>query len=315
MRLAVLLLAGAFLAGCGGEPAPVAPAPSPAGGWPVELEAQALGLASTTHGLIVVTSGTSRQPPQVHRFDADGRQAARQAAVGNPNGLAVDPTGAAWVPATRHPDMTSGTGVPVLDPVSLRPRREIDAGGEPLTVAFPGDAAWIGLRNRIQVVDRATGRGVRTVPIPGTAYQLVPAGSVVDVVLDGGLLALEARTGRVLARRAVDSAGSLSAVLAGRTLWVGWLDEGRTRLAGFDPRTLAPARTGPMFGAEGVTFAAAGDHLWVADHSAGTLSCLDPATGAVRTTAKVPNSSALAVDDRWAYLADAGLVRRVPAAC
>ncbi|HEX6756397.1 MAG TPA: hypothetical protein VF109_10690 [Mycobacteriales bacterium] len=315
MRLAgvALLLAAAFVAGCTSTGPP--PAATPRDGWPVGVDSEAIGLAATPAGLIVVTAASTRHPPQVHRYDADGRQAARQAAVGNPNGLAVDPSGAAWVPATRHPDMTSGTGVPVLDPVSLRPRREIDAGGEPLTVAFPGDAAWIGLRNRIRVVDRATGRGVRTLPIPGTAYQLVPAGAVVDAVLDGALLALDARTGRVLARRAVDSAGSLNAALAGGTLWVGWLDEGRTRLAGFDPRTLAPARTGPMFGAEGVTLAAAGPRLWIADHDAGTLSCLDPSTGAVRTTVKVPNSSALAVDDRWAYLADDGLVRRVPAAC
>jgi outer membrane protein assembly factor BamB len=211
--------------------------------------------------------------------------------------------------------MASGTGVPVLDPVSLRPRREIDAGGEPLAVAFPAGAAWIGLRNRIQVVDRPTGRNVRSLPIPGTAYQLVAAGAVVDVVLDGALIALDTRTGRPLARRPLDSAGSLTAVLAAGALWVARLDGGRTRLGRFDPRTLAPSGTGPVFGANGVALAAVGAHLWVADHSAGTLSCLDPATGAVRTTTRVPNTSALAADTSWAYLADRGLVRRVPAAC
>lgn len=313
--LGALVLAGLLAAGCTSEPPAPAPAATPSTGWPVELEAEALGLAPTPQGLIVVTSGTSRHPPQVHRFDADGRQAARQAAVGNPNGLAVAPDGTAWVPATRHPDMRSGTGVPVLDPVSLQPRREIDAGGEPLSVAFLDRTAWIGLHDKVQVVDTATGRAVRIVPIAGTAYQIVPAGGVVDVVLDDVLVSLDARTGRQLTRRAVDSAGSLTAVLAGGALWVAWLDEGRTRLGRFDPRTLAPAGVGPVYGGRGVALAAAGDRLWVADHTAGTLSCLDPATGAVRSTVKVANTSSVAADGEWAYVADAGVVRRVPATC
>lgn len=305
-----------LVAGCAGTGTPSpAPSTSPAGGWPVGVDSEAIGLAATPGGLIVVSAASTRHQPQVQRFDAGGRQVARQSAVGNPNALAVDPDGAAWVPATRHPDMTTGTGVPVLDPVTLRPRREIDAGGDPLSVAFLGDTAWIGLRGRVQVVDRRTGRAVREVPIAGTAYGLVPAGGVVDVVLDGALLAVDARTGRQLARRPVDSSGSLTAVLAGGGLWVAAPGDGRTRLTRFDPRTLAPAGAGPVFGDRGVALAPAGAVLWVADHGAGTLSCVEAANGTARTSYRVPNSAALATDGRWAYLADKGAVRRVAISC
>jgi sugar lactone lactonase YvrE len=309
---AVLLLV--LVAGCsGGSPAP-APSPAAPTGWPVELEAEALGMAATDQGLIVVTSGTSRHPPQVHRFTADGKQAARQAAVGNPNGLAVDPSGAAWVPAVRHPDMVSGTGVPVLDPVSLQPRREINSGGEPLSVAFVGDEAWIGMRGRIAGVDRRTGRALRTIPIQGTAYELVAAGSAVAVLGDRSLLSLDARTGRRLAFRDLDDAGSLGGVLAGGALWVSYLDDGQAKLRRFDPRTLAPLGDGPVFGNRDVALSG-GDVLWVADHEKGTLTCLDPATGRVRATVRAANSSALATDGTWAYLADGGRVNRVAARC
>lgn len=353
--LAAVVLLAALVAGCSNAPAPAPASSGAATGWPVELEAEALGMAASPQGLIVVTSGTSRHPPQVHRFTADGRQAARQAAVGNPNGLAVDPSGAAWVPAVRHPDMVSGTGVPVLDPVTLQPRREIDAGGEPLSVAFPGHEpkgsrakpgsgplaggsgnepkgsraepgsgplsgesageAWIGMRGRIAVADRRTGRITRTLPIPGAAYDLVVAGSTVAVLQDRGLLALDARTGRRLASRPLDDAGSLGAVVAGGSLWVSYLQDGQARLRRFDPRTLAPLADGPVFGKRDVALAGDDDVLWVADHEAGTLSCLDPATGAVRGSVEVANTSALATDGTWAYLADGGKVNRVAARC
>ena len=316
MRAAAAVLLLALLAGCGGETPAPAPSPPAGTGWPIGVDSEAIGLAAAPDGLIVVSAASSRHPPQVQRFDATGRPVARPAAVGNPNTLALDPEGAAWMPAVRHPDMVSGTGVPVLDPVSLRPRREIDAGGEPLSVAFVGTDAWIGMRGRIAVIDRRTGQVRRTLPIAGTAYDLVAAGATVAVLLDRALLALDARTGRRVASRDLDDAGgSLGGALAAGALWVSYLDDdGQARLRRLDPRTLAPLGEGPVFGNRDVALAG-GDVLWVADHEKGTLTCLDPANGRVRSTVRVPNTSALAVDGQWAYLADSGKVNRVAARC
>jgi DNA-binding beta-propeller fold protein YncE len=291
--------------------------PSAAAGWPVELDSSAIALAATPSGLIAVTPGSSRFPPQVHRFDPTGARVARQAAVGMPNGLAIAADGAAWVPAVRHPDMQTGTGVPVFDPTSLRPRGEIDIGTDPFSVAFPPGQAWIGARGRIYVVDPVTRAPRRSLPLPGTAYQLVaaPAAGTVVVVLSDGLVALDARTGRLLARRAVASDGTIAAAVAGDALWVAWPAGGATVLRRFDPRTLRRGPAGPGFGAAGVAVAAGGRVLWVADRASGTVRCVDPASGAVRATRPLRNTGAVAADERWVYAADGVLVRRVQAGC
>jgi hypothetical protein len=320
--LGTAIVAFAILVACTSSPAGPAPtgskpAASLAAAWPVELDATAIGLAAVDDGVIAVTPAGTRFPPQIYRFDASGRQVAQQTQVGNPNALAIAPDGTAWVAAVRHPDMASGTGVAVLDPVTLRVRRELNLSAQPFSVAFAGAEAWIGTSRGIEVVDVPTGFSRRTVRTSGPAYGLVaaPARRVVVAVGSSMLESLGVPTGRRLARRTLAATGTIAATLAGGRLWAAWPVDDGSVLGAFDPVTLrqliAPFRLGAATAAvTGTEFA-----LWAADRAGRRLLCLDPTSGTVRATRTVPNDAALAADERYVYVADHMKVARLPADC
>jgi outer membrane protein assembly factor BamB len=315
---AIALAAGLGLAACtGGSAAPAAaPAPSPARHWPVEIDSAAIGLEISRQGLIVVTPGFTKFPPQVYRFGLDGVRQARQGVAGNPNGLGLAPDGGVWIPAITHPDMASGTGIQLLDPDSLRVRREVRLPAPPLAVAFVGGQAWVGTAAGIKVLDARTLRTVRSLPQAGAVYGLRadPAGRVVLAVQAAAVESLDARTGRRLARRPIEASGTITAVPAGGGVWIGWPDNGSYRLRRFDLPTLRPGPAGPTLGVRGAALAGTPTAVWVADH-AGRLLCLDPTSGAVRSDRKVPNDAAVAADDRYVFVGGSHLVDRVDATC
>ncbi|MEN3360234.1 MAG: PQQ-like domain [Mycobacteriales bacterium] len=305
------------LAACtGGAAAPAAPATTAATRWPVEIDSAAVGMAISSQGLIVVTPGFSKFPPQVYRFGLDGTVRARQGVAGNPNGLGLGPGEGVWIPAITHPDMASGTGLQVLDPGSLGVRREVRLPATPMAVAFVGSQAWVSTVAAIEVLDARTLRTVRTVPLQGTVYSLVadPAGRVVVAVQAAAVVALDARTGHLLARLPIAASGSITAVSAGGGLWLGWPDNGDFRLRRYDLPTLRPGPAGPTLGVRGAALAGTPAALWVADHS-GRLLCLDPASGAVRSTRSVPSDAAIAANDRYVFVGGLHLVSRADADC
>jgi outer membrane protein assembly factor BamB len=212
--------------------------------------------------------------------------------------------------------MASGTGIQVLDPASLRPRRQVALPTPPLSVGFVGDQAWVGLSSGIAVLDARRLTPVHTVPLGTSVYGVIPdpADGVVVAVEGSAVESLDARTGRRVARRPVDAVGSLYATLAGGGLWLGWPVDGGTRLRRFDLPALRSGPTGPQLGVRGAALAGTPTAVWVADHS-GRLLCLDPRTGAVRSNRPVPNEAAVAATDRYVFIGDSHRVQRVDASC
>lgn len=317
--LAALVAAATCLAAAGcsaAHPAPSGGASPAAAGWPVGIDSTAVDISVTSQGVIAVTPGFTKFPPQVYRFGIEGGEQARQGVDGSPNDLGVGPDGAVWIAATSHPDMASGTGIQVLDPATLRPRREVALPAPPLSVGFVGDEAWVGMSSGIEVLDARRLTPKRTLPLRTGVYGVVadPADGVVVAVEGSAVESLDARTGRRLAQRPFDAVGSLYAVLAGGGLWVGWPVDGGTRLRRFDLPALRSGPSGPDLGVRGAALAGTANAVWVADHG-GRLLCLDPATGTVRSNRPLPSVAAVAATDRYVFVGDSQRVERADASC
>ncbi len=178
--LRALLVAALLVAGCSGsgddEPGPAPAAPQR---WTVELGTAPTLLAVVDDAVLAASYGNGVGGSQVYRVDrATGRLVAQRTVAGQPNGLAVGPDGALWLATLRLPDQVSGTGLQVLDPVSLATRRTLPVEGVPLSVAFVGEALWIGDERGVHQVDPADGAVLRTVPTahPATRLRRWPAG-------------------------------------------------------------------------------------------------------------------------------------------
>jgi sugar lactone lactonase YvrE len=266
--------------------------------------------------VVVTTPGYTKFPPQIYRFGPDGARQAMQSVAGNPNGLVSGPDGSLWIPAVTHPDMRTGTGMQVLDPVSLHLRREVQLPATPFAVAFRGTEAWVGTATGIEVLTERAAAPVRSVRLGAPVYALVaePSGRYVLAVLEDGLTVVDAGTGRAVATRRLGNNGSIAATVAGGAVWIAYPAPGAGKLERLDLPSLRPARTGPALTELGVSLAGTPDRLWVADHG-GHLLCVDPATGATRTDREVHNQAALAADRSYVYLGDVQKVTRVPATC
>jgi outer membrane protein assembly factor BamB len=308
----------AAVAGCTGG-APAAPAGrADGGGWPVEVSSTAVGLAARDGYLYAVTTPGERFPSLVYRFDAAGRQVARQTVGGMPSGLAVAPDGTPWLSSVNHPDVPGRPAVELLDPARVTVRHQIDPGGAPGGIGYLRNEAWVATSRGLLVLDATTGARRRAAAVSARAFGVLarPDWAAVVAVEDGALESVHAGTGRPIARRPIEAGGGLTAVAAGTGAWVGWPGtDGSTSLRRFAVPGLRPGPFGPRLGDRGVALAATDAALWVADRESGRLLCLDPATGAVRSSRDVPNEGALAADDTYVYVADGGRIARVGADC
>jgi outer membrane protein assembly factor BamB len=317
-RLAAAAAAALALTACSaGTPAPpTSTQPRIAPSWPVGIDSSAVGLALASGGVVVTTPGYTKFPPQIYRFGPDGGRQAMQSVAGNPNGLVVGPDGSLWVPAVTHPDMQTGTGMQVLDPVSLHLRREVRLPATPFAVAFRGGEAWVGTATGLEVLTERRATPVRSIRLGAPVYAVVvePTGRYVLAVLEDGLTVVDGRTGTALARRKLGNNGSIAATVAGGAVWIGYPAAGAGKLERLALPSLAPARTGPALTELGVSLAGTAARLWVADHG-GHLLCVDPATGAVHSDREVHNQAAVAADQSAVYVGDVQKVTRVAATC
>lgn len=313
MRLRLLLAAAVLLAGCAAEEDP-APPPTT---WTVEVGTAPTLLALTEDQVFAASYGTGVGGSQVYRVDrATGRLAAQRTLAGQPNGLALAPDGEVWLATVQLPDQPSGTGLQVLDPQTLQTRRAVLPQGIPLSVAFVGEALWVGDERGVRELDPATGGVRREVPTGVPAYRLLTLGDRLLVVGPSGVQLVDPGAGTVGRPQPLDAGGSVSATGDGDRLWVVHPDtRDRSVLARLDATSLAPLTTAPSPGRAGAAAHLAGDRLWVSDPAGGRLLCLDVETGAVRAEREATLTGPLVADETSVVTAQSGGLRGVPADC
>lgn len=312
MRLHTLVVAAVLLAGCAAEEDP-----SPPTTWTVEVGTAPTLLALTGAQVVAASYGTGVGGSQVYRVDrATGRLAAQRTLAGQPNGLALAPDGEIWLATVQLPDQPSGTGLQVLDPQTLQTRRAVLPPGIPLSVAFVGEALWVGDERGVRELDRVTGAVRREVATNVPAYRLLTLGDRLLVVGPTGVQLVDPSAGTAGHRRPLDAGGSVSATGDDDHLWVVHPDtRDRTVLARLDATSLRPLATAPSPGRAGAAAHLAGDRLWVSDPAGGRLLCLDARTGAVRAEHDATLTGPLVADETSVVTAQSGGLRGVPADC
>lgn len=312
MRLHLVLISAVLLAGCAAEEDPPPPTT-----WTVEVGTAPTLLALTADQVVAASYGTGVGGSQVYRVErATGRLAAQRTLAGQPNGLALAPDGEVWLATVQLPDQPSGTGLQVLDPQTLQTRRAVLVQGIPLSVAFVGEALWIGDERGVRELDPASGAVRREVTTDVPAYRLLTLGDRLLVVGPTGVQLVDPSAGTAGRPQRLDAGGSVSATGDGDHLWVVHPDSrDRSVLARLDPTSLRPLATAPSPGRAGAAAHLAGGRLWVSDPAGGRLLCLDAGTGAVRAEHEASLTGPLVADETSVVTAQSGGLRGVPADC
>lgn len=322
--LALLVL---LAAGCTAEPAtdpvagpasaPVTAPTSPPSSWQVELGTAPTLMVLTVDDVYAASFGNGVGGSQVYRVDrSTGTRVAQRTLAGEPNAMAIGPTGELWLATVRLPDQVAGTGVQVLDPETLVTRRTLDAEGTPLSLAFVGDQLWTGDHTALRRLDPRTGAALQEIAVPQRANRLVPARGALLVVGPSAVHAVDVTTGRTTATRALPDFGSVTLTLDGDRMWVVHPDDSaRAVLQRYDPVTLEPGPPAASPGGASSRAELVGDVLWVTDPSGGRLLCADPETGAVRAERSVRGTGGVVADGTSVVLAQANGMAAVPADC
>lgn len=318
VRCLLLLVLPAVLpvAGC----APAAdedPGPQRPASWTAELGTAPTLLALTPEAALAASYGNGVGGSQVYRVDrATGRKVAQRTLAGQPHGLALSPTGELWLATLQLPDQPSGTGLQVLDPVSLQTRRALQVEGVPLSVAFVGDQLWVGAAGGVRQVDPHDGAVLREVRTQVPANRLVVLGSGLLVVGPDGLQRVDTAAAVAGPPRPLPASGSVLATGGDDRLWVVHPDaQDAAVLRRLDPRTLVDVTTAASPGRAGAVAFAHRDRLWVTDPGGGRLLCLDGGTGAVRREQDLVVTGPVVADGETVVAAQSGGLAAVPADC
>ena len=305
-----------LLTACSTSDAGPTPAPSPQT-WRVELSTAPTLLALTDSDVYAASYGNGVGGSQVYRVDrGTGRLAAQRTVAGQPHGLALGPRGELWLATLQLPDQPSGTGLQVLDPVTLQTRRTVLVDGVPLSLAFVDDALWVGDATGISEVEPATGATLRRLDLPHAVNRLAETSGGVVAVGPQTLTAFDPVTGAAGATAQVPAFGSTTVAPAGDVLWVLHPDaDARTVLQPYDGRTLQPRPAVASPGAAGAGAYAHGDRLGVSDPAGGRLLCLDAAGGGVRSERQLPLTGPLVADEKSLVAAQAGGLTATPTDC
>lgn len=251
--------------------------------WQVELSTAPTLLALTADDVYAASYGNGVGGSQVYRVDrGTGRLAAQRTVAGQPHGLTVGPTGELWLATLQLPDQPSGTGLQVLDPVSLQTRRTLLVEGIPLSLAFHDSALWVGDAGGVSQLDPDTGESLGRIPLPHAVNRLATTPAGLLAVGPETLASVDPATGRTTATQPVPAFGTTQLAPAGDVLWVVHADaKARAVLQPYDARTLQPRPAVASPGQAGAAAYAHGERLWVSDPAGGRLLCADAATGDV----------------------------------
>ena len=309
LLLALALLLPACTATADDPPAPQS--------WRVELSTAPTLLALTDGDVYAASYGNGVGGSQVYRVDRDtGRLAAQRTVAGQPHGLTLGPTGELWLATLQLPDQPSGTGLQVLDRVTLQTRRTLLVDEVPLSLLFDGDQLWVGDATGVARIDPATGEAAGRIALPHAVNRLarLPAGLL--AVGPETLTTLDPATGEITATQPVPAFGTTQVASAGDVLWVVHPDaRARTVLQPYDPRTLQPRAAVASPGQAGAAAYAHGDRLWITDPAGSRLLCGDAATGDLLGQQELPLTGPVIADEITVVAAQtAGLAGR-PADC
>ena len=314
MLLRLLLASSLLLAGCTADGPEAAPPPD---AWRVELSTAPTLLVMSDESVWGASYGNGVGGSQVYRVDrATGRLAEQRTVAGQPHGLALGPRGELWLATLQLPDQPSGTGLQVLDPISLQTRRTVLVEGVPLSLAFVDGALWVGDATGVSQVDQTTGRAQRRVRLPHAVNRLAPTPAGLVAVGPEDLTSFDPVTGQVRATRAVPAFGSTTVAPAGDLLWVLHPDaRANTVLQPYDSRTLGPRPAAASPGRAGAAAFADGERLWISDPAGGRLLCADAGTGEVRGQWEVSLTGPLVADETSVVAAQTGGMTARRATC
>jgi virginiamycin B lyase len=262
-RFIGMVLLAAAVSACGGDGSDAASRSPASSGGPIPTRTAAASVAAT--GL--VTPAVGRPSTVQDRIRVGGQ----------PCGV-VGAAGSVWVTdANAHRLLR-------LDPQSGKVTATFDLDPKPCELVESHGALWI--VTQLGVLDRfdLRSRRVRPIKVGFTSYEpLVAFGSVwVSNRADRTLSRVNPATGVVVATVPVPGLQPGGLAATADSLWVGNDTAGSRDLARLDPRTsrLTIVRAGRR---PGFVAVAAGS-VWVANQDDGTVTRLDPETGAARGT-------------------------------
>lgn len=266
------------------------------------------GLAMDRDAVYVLDGPNSTAGPSIQTVErSSGVVVRRQRLPGEPTALAVGST-VVWVAAQA--DMAGrGLALLQLDRRTLAVGRTLHFDDAPQALAVAGSTLWAGAPmagsgvdgTALYQLDGRTGRVLHRITLERPFFKLAvnPAAHALWVVtadeLHSTLVALDDRTGAVIARRTMDGVRSLAP--AGDSLWVvDSADPATQQLRRLDPRTLAdrtPADLRSRYEGDLAVWPGA-KVLWVSDLSRGELSCVDPVSGRVLGTRRLQTGTLVA---------------------
>lgn len=244
-------------------------------------------MAMDTSAVYALGSGTSGDFLAVRVERSSGQVAKTGALPNQPVAAALGPAGSLWL--TTSGSQFSSYSLLQLDRYSLAVRRTFRLDDPPVALAVAGSTLWAGSESTLYKLDANDGRVLDRFHLgrPIFGLSVDPSGELLFArtanEAQGALVALDARTGRELARRVVGAAGPKTAAVAGALWVVTGTGADATRVQRFDPQTLLIRDPGDVGNQQnvGTDVWPGGRWLWVANARMTTFRCVDPRSGTV----------------------------------
>lgn len=277
-------------------------------------------LAMDTQAVYALGSGTSGDFLAVRVERSSGQVAKTGLLPNQPAAAALGPAGSLWL--TTSGSQASSYSLLQLDRRTLAVRRTVKLGADPpQALAVAGQTLWAGAEYTLYKLDANDGRVLDQLhlgrPIFGLSVdpsdKLLYARTANEA--QGAVIALDARTGRELARRAIGLAGPRTAAVAGAVWAVSGAGADAADVHRLDAGTLADRDPGEVGGQHdrGLDVWPGGDELWVTNARKAMLACVDPRSGRLLGVRRL-ETGALVADPAALYAVTGdGLVQVAPA--
>lgn len=276
------------------------------------------GLAMDAQAVYAVGGSPAQGLFGIVRVQRSTGQVVRQATLPNlPTTVALGPAGMLWL--TTSGDAFSAYALLQLDRRTLAVRRTVKLPVDPpQAVAVSGQTLWAGAESTLYRLDADDGRVLSRLHLGRPIFGLTvdPSGQVlyarVADELRGAVIALDARTGRELARRGLDEP---SVAPIGATLWTAsGSGAGPADIYRLDRRTLAEREPGDVgqLHDRGLQVWPGGNKLWVTNARRAMLTCVDPEPGRVLGVRRLETELLVADPEAVYALTGDGLVQVAP---